>query len=223
MIFCRLKQDEMIQRHLLVKETNNTAHCLLGGSYVAKDFLPSENKALSEKPASLETAIASDDKTLSEDYLSVDDIARELDVTTRTVRNYLRRGLLKGHKISNKWWFSKEDLYDLIGNLAVDQTMTITVNDFLLSEETKKTKAVLIIKYPIADLQKNELVINRILKEFNDLKESLEKDTDEFYYRMVGKYSGQVMLKGTVSFVTSFAQFIEAEILTINSSKKEVE
>ncbi|GEM_PF-6602103 len=152
---------------------------------MAKDFLPSEN------------------------YLSVEDIARELDVTTRTVRNYIRRGLLKGYKISNKWWFSKENLYHLIGNLAVDQTMTITVNDFLLSKKVTEMQTIVIIKYPIVDLRKNEQLIDSIIKEINRLKENSKSDTNEFYYRIIGSDAGQILLKGTVSFVMILAQFIE--------------
>ena len=37
---------------------------------------------------------------------SVEEIAQMTSVTTRTIRNYLRNGILKGRKIGGQWRFS---------------------------------------------------------------------------------------------------------------------
>ena len=41
---------------------------------------------------------------------SVEEIAQITSVTTRTIRNYLRNGILKGRKIGGQWRFSMEDI-----------------------------------------------------------------------------------------------------------------
>lgn len=41
---------------------------------------------------------------------SVEEIAQMTSVTTRTIRNYLRNGILKGRKIGGQWRFSLEDI-----------------------------------------------------------------------------------------------------------------
>jgi len=45
-----------------------------------------------------------------EKFYTVDDIAKIAMVTARTVRNYLKDGLLTGRKIGGQWRFTDEDL-----------------------------------------------------------------------------------------------------------------
>lgn len=45
---------------------------------------------------------------------SVEEIAQMTSVTTRTIRNYLRNGILKGKKIGGQWRFSLEDIEAMI-------------------------------------------------------------------------------------------------------------
>ena len=45
---------------------------------------------------------------------SVEEIAQMTSVTTRTIRNYLRNGILKGRKIGGQWRFSLEDIETMI-------------------------------------------------------------------------------------------------------------
>lgn len=49
-----------------------------------------------------------------EKLYSVDDVARMTLLTTRTIRNYLRSGLLQGNKIGGQWRFSIEDINRLM-------------------------------------------------------------------------------------------------------------
>jgi len=54
-----------------------------------------------------------------EDFYTVEDIALMLRVTTRTVRNYLKDGTLKGRKIGGGWRFTDDDLSSLFSNTSV--------------------------------------------------------------------------------------------------------
>lgn len=54
-----------------------------------------------------------------EDFYTVDEIARILRVTTRTVRNYLKDGSLKGRKIGGGWRFTEEDFMQFMSNADI--------------------------------------------------------------------------------------------------------
>lgn len=43
-------------------------------------------------------------------YLSVDDVARELDIEPATVRDWIRKKILPAHRIGNKYRIARVDL-----------------------------------------------------------------------------------------------------------------
>lgn len=49
-----------------------------------------------------------------EKLYTVEDIARMTALTTRTIRNYLRNGTLKGRKIGGQWRFTPSDIQALL-------------------------------------------------------------------------------------------------------------
>lgn len=57
---------------------------------------------------------------MSEDWLSVEDVARRLNVTTRTVRGWLSRGVLTGYQfggvVRGTWKVKPEDLERFIAD-----------------------------------------------------------------------------------------------------------
>lgn len=46
-------------------------------------------------------------------------------LTTRTIRNYLKLGLLKGSKENNKWIFNEDDTIEFFKNSYVKQSIEI--------------------------------------------------------------------------------------------------
>lgn len=57
-----------------------------------------------------------------EKLYTVEDIAQMTALTTRTIRNYLRSGLLKGRKIGGQWRFTRADIQSMLshGEVAAD-------------------------------------------------------------------------------------------------------
>ena len=51
-----------------------------------------------------------------EKLFTVEDIANMTSMTTRTIRNYLKEGILKGRKIGGQWRFTEEDIKNLMDN-----------------------------------------------------------------------------------------------------------
>lgn len=48
---------------------------------------------------------------------SVPEVAQKLNVTTVTIRNYLRQEKLKGQKVMGRWFISEEDLVEFFEKL----------------------------------------------------------------------------------------------------------
>lgn len=56
-----------------------------------------------------------------EELYTVDDIAQMTMLTSRTIRNYLKDGLLTGRKIGGQWRFTKKDVENLFNNHVVEE------------------------------------------------------------------------------------------------------
>ncbi|MCL2518923.1 MAG: helix-turn-helix domain-containing protein [Oscillospiraceae bacterium] len=54
-----------------------------------------------------------------EKLLTVEDIAKMTSMTTRTIRNYLKDGILKGRKIGGQWRFAEEDIKNFMDSGTV--------------------------------------------------------------------------------------------------------
>ncbi len=53
------------------------------------------------------------DKTL----YSVPELSQKLNVTTVTIRNYLKQGKLKGQKVMGRWFILDDDIEEFFGEL----------------------------------------------------------------------------------------------------------
>ena len=58
-----------------------------------------------------------------ETFYTVDDIARMTMFTTRTIRNYLKDGLLTGRKIGSQWRFTQEDVSKFLNQGKVEDAL----------------------------------------------------------------------------------------------------
>lgn len=59
------------------------------------------------------------------DFYSVNELAEQLGVTTRSIRNYLHEGKLKGTKVGGQWKFSERNLFEfLYGDKQMKQQKT---------------------------------------------------------------------------------------------------
>lgn len=58
-----------------------------------------------------------------EKLFTVEEIANMTSLTTRTIRNYLRNGTLKGRKIGGQWRFTTDDIGKFMDSGEVTSTM----------------------------------------------------------------------------------------------------
>lgn len=84
-------------------------------------------------------------------WYTLNNIATMTGLTTRTLRNYLRMGLLTGEKVDGVWRFSEEELYAFMDNPSVQQGIhakqNAIVTDFLLMGGRKENRTCVILDY----------------------------------------------------------------------------
>jgi excisionase family DNA binding protein len=50
---------------------------------------------------------------MSSDYMNIEQVADRLQVSTKTIRNFMKQGLLTGFKAGRDWRFTDNDLKNL--------------------------------------------------------------------------------------------------------------
>src|SRR5690554_4418192 len=87
---------------------------------------------------------------------TVEDIAKMTGLTTRTIRNYLKDGHLKGKKIGVQWRFTEENIKELFEDKdisdSVEEAKNQMVIDFLNNKEIETINTCSIIDYPCLDV-----------------------------------------------------------------------
>ena len=116
------------------------------------------------------------DKLLTDKLYTVEDIANMTSLTTRTIRNYLKDGTLKGRKIGGQWRFMKEDLMNFIesGNYVnnVSDKNREDVLDFLDGVNTFADNIGEIQTCTIVDLYQDAKIIKNKLDKLGEFIES---------------------------------------------------
>ncbi len=82
-------------------------------------------------------------------WYTMNNIAMMTGFTTRTLRNYLRQGILKGEKVDGAWRFSEEEYEAFLTHPAVKPGIrakqNAIVNDFLLLNVKKENRTCVIL------------------------------------------------------------------------------
>lgn len=72
------------------------------------------------------------------EYYTIDELATMTMLTTRTLRNYISQGLLKGNKVDGAWRFSAEDIDSFFNEESIIQSIQSKKNgmiyDYLLND-----------------------------------------------------------------------------------------
>jgi len=86
---------------------------------------------------------------------TINEVATMTGLTTRTIRNYLKSGLISGEKINGIWTFSSEDYYSLLNNPTIKPSIQAKNNaviyDFLINDRKKTNNICTIIDLCVED------------------------------------------------------------------------
>ena len=119
----------------------------------------------------------------------LNDVAMMTGFTTRTLRNYLTQGMLRGDKSSGAWRFTAEDLDAFFSEPFVKESLRIkrssAVFDFLADRKKKSERICVVLDIP-ATLAKGNAISSFFcerMKEAEDTKFTF--DTDKGVCRVI--------------------------------------
>ena len=85
---------------------------------------------------------------------NLNEVAMMSGLTTRTLRNYLTQGILKGNKIDGVWRFTFEELEDFFADPYAKEGMRIkrssAVFDFLADRKKKEGRTCVVLDKPVS-------------------------------------------------------------------------
>lgn len=92
---------------------------------------------------------------------NLNELAMITGLTTRTLRNYLKLGILEGEKDDGNWRFSDEDVEAFFSNPAAKQAIAAKRNavvyDFMSNPFKKSNRACTILDLPVSDEEAMEI------------------------------------------------------------------
>lgn len=96
-----------------------------------------------------------------EKYYTINEVATMTGLTTRTIRNYLKSGLIIGEKTNGIWTFSSEDYCSILSNPAIKPSIQAKNNaviyDYLVNDRKKVNNICTIIDLYVEDEEANEI------------------------------------------------------------------
>ncbi|MEJ8302745.1 helix-turn-helix domain-containing protein [Saccharibacillus sacchari] len=135
-------------------------------------------------------------------YWTIEDLAKKLRVTTRTIRNYLKSGELTGHKVGGQWRFTQDDIRHLTG---FENPITAFSEHSTDPDEFQESMLVLHIPLP-AEESESEKLRNRLLEQYNEVYSGSNR---KFYYEVLTSDHVRVVLTGSRKYVLNFGSWIE--------------
>ncbi|EGO2704384.1 helix-turn-helix domain-containing protein [Enterococcus faecalis] len=138
--------------------------------------------------------------------LSVEQLAQELNVTTRTIRNYLKEGKIKGTKIGGQWRFSERDIYDFLGK-SDDIIVKNTAIESYVKDVPQNNEGLVTLTFSLNTESDIEFVKNKILKHFNSVYGSNQQNKS-FEYQFLPRNLVRITLIGPHAYILNFGNWL---------------
>ena len=138
--------------------------------------------------------------------LSVEQLAQELNVTTRTIRNYLKEGKIKGTKIGGQWRFSERDIYDFLGK-SDDIIVKNTAIESYVKDVPHNNEGLVTLTFSLNTESDIEFVKNKILKHFNSVYGSNQQNKS-FEYQLLPRNLVRITLIGPHAYILNFGNWL---------------
>ena len=137
-----------------------------------------------------------------EKLFTVEDIAKMTSMTTRTIRNYLKDGILEGRKIGGQWRFTEENIKKFMDSGSVTKDFAVKIKqdvlDFIDGVNTDYTGEIQVCA--IIDLYQEKGVVeekkNKTVEFINsDKNNSLSSNYMRFQYEYIeSEQKGRITL-----------------------------
>ncbi|MEK4077913.1 helix-turn-helix domain-containing protein [Paenibacillus sp. FSL M7-0656] len=134
-------------------------------------------------------------------YWTVEDLANELQVTTRTIRNYLKSGELTGSKVGGQWRFTLDDVRKLTG-------VTNPIIEFSESSVSSDSFQESLVAFNVPIKKTEDLLTMReqIIEQYNQVYFGNNR---KFYFELISQTHFRVVLSGSRKYTLNFGSWIE--------------
>lgn len=151
-----------------------------------------------------------------EKLYTVEDIANMTDLTTRTIRNYLKDGRLEGKKIGGQWRFTMEDIKKLFNNGAVSKDIQANnkqqVVDFIDGVNTDMNGDIqicTIVDYYCDKVESAKQILDKMIAVINNNNEATENSAKYSYDYIEKEGKARFTLFGSPSFIIATLKLLE--------------
>ena len=107
---------------------------------------------------------------------NLNEIALMTGFSTRTLRNYLNQGLLKGEKVNGAWQFTAEQVERFFAEPFVKEGLRIKRNSIvfdLLADRAKESKKTCVILYIPASLKESKALSEFFCKQMESVSDAV--------------------------------------------------
>ncbi|AIQ46717.1 hypothetical protein R70723_13190 [Paenibacillus sp. FSL R7-0273] len=137
-------------------------------------------------------------------YWTVEELAKELQVTTRTIRNYMKSGELSGAKVGGQWRFTLSDIRKLTGDTGLNNPFTDFTENF--NNPGTFQQSLLAFNIPVKSQAELEAVRDQIIEQYNQVYSGQDR---RFYYELLSPDYFRVVLSGNRKYTLNFGSWIE--------------
>lgn len=151
-----------------------------------------------------------------EKLYTIEDLAEMTRLTSRTIRNYLKDGILEGKKIGGQWRFTMKDIEKFFGNSKTNQDISTNYNneviDFLEGKNTDSQKEVqicTIIDFHCKNILEGKELSKKLITIINEDEEAV-KNGAKFSYEYIKNFSkARFTLFGDSEFIIKTLKTLE--------------
>lgn len=145
-----------------------------------------------------------------EKFYTVDDVAAMTGLTSRTIRTYIKDGLLKGKKVGVQWRFTEKDIEELFKDKRVETEICENKNkivyDFLEEKNKKSSVTCSIVDSRINSSEEEEFIRNEVLNYINGYK--WDKQMKFSYQFFNDELLARFILEGDLREISRLIEFI---------------
>ncbi|ELC8442941.1 helix-turn-helix domain-containing protein [Clostridium perfringens] len=137
-------------------------------------------------------------------------------LTSRTIRNYLKDGILEGKKIGGQWRFTMKDIKKFFDNSKTNQDISTTYNneviDFLEGKNTdlqKEVQICTIIDLHCKNILEGKELSKKLMTIINEDEEAIKNGAKFSYEYIKDSFKARFTLFGDSEFIIKTLKTLE--------------
>lgn len=157
-----------------------------------------------------------------EKFYTVEDVAMMTGLTSRTIRTYIKEGILKGKKVGVQWRFTEEEIKELFKDKNVESEVSDAKNklihDFLEKREVEKERSCMVVDCPLKSEAVEEKVRGKLMEFINNYE--WKSDFQFSYQFFEDKRIARFIVSGALKEVLKIIHIINEVIENKNGSEE---